>query len=119
VLRVQPCTPGLGHTPQLGTGPPGAESRLPGWGGGFCQQPAGIDRQTEGVIHVSGCGRRAKTREMLDVRMPAGLRGGSCWDLRLPAMFPLAKPVLPTLPGGPGLAWGQKQLKRRMIGHMH
>lgn len=113
VLRVQPRTRGLGHTPWPGTvghGPPspGADSGLAGWGWGFCQQ---IDRQTEGMIHVSSCGPRAKKGERFDVRMRAGRCGccsGSCRELRLLAAFPLPEPTLPTLPGGPGLAWGQK-----------
>lgn len=115
---------GCSHAPQdlgthrgparSGTGPPprGADSGLAGWGWGFCQQ---IDRQKEGMIHVSGCGPRAKTGERFDVRMRAGRCGccsGSCRELQ---RFPSLNRLCPRCLGV--LAWpgGRKQLKQHEI----
>lgn len=58
---------------QLGTGTPWELTAA--WLGGegvSASSLAQIDRKTEGMIHVSGCGLRAKTGVMFDVRMPAG-----------------------------------------------
>ena len=54
MLRVQPCTQGLGHTPWLGTaghGPPwGLTAAWLGGEGVFASSPAQSDRQMEGMI---------------------------------------------------------------------
>lgn len=111
--RVQSCAQGLGHTPQPGTighrTPRGLTVACLGEEGVSASSLARIDRQTEGMIHVSGGGLRAKNRERFDVRMRAGrCSGGSCQELWLLEAFPLPKPALPTLPRGPGLAWWQQ-----------
>lgn len=58
---------------KLGTGTPWELTAA--WLGGegvSASSLAQIDRKMEGMIHVSGCGLRAKTGALFDVRMPAG-----------------------------------------------
>lgn len=110
VLGVLLCTQGGGHKPWPGTGghwtPRGLTAAWLGGEGVSASSPAPVDRQTEGMIHVSGCGPRAKTGEMFDVRMPQASA----------TVFPRLCPRCPGVPAWPG---GRKRLKQHGMRPMH
>lgn len=113
VLGAQPCTPRTCAHTEAGHRQTRdslwADGSLAGGEGVSASSLAQIDRQTEGMIHVSGCGPRAETGEMFDVKMPAGLCGS----------FPSLSQLCPCCPGIPAWPGGRKQLKQHGMRPMH